>query len=54
VLGRDHPQFSTWCGRAFLAILDEEQSALPLVAPVVGDLRGQAQALASGDVTPTA
>ena len=49
VLGRDHPQFGNWCGRAFVAILDEEKDALPLVAPLVDDLRRQAEAL----VTPT-
>jgi patatin-related protein len=47
VLGRDHQQFGTWCGRAFLAILDEEKDALPLVAPLVADLRRQAEALAT-------
>ena len=54
VLGRDHPEFRRWCGRAFLAILEEEKDALPLVGPLVHDLRGQAEALASGDVTPPA
>jgi patatin-related protein len=47
VLGRDHPQFDAWCSRAFLAILDEEKDALPLVAPLLQDLRRQAEALAT-------
>lgn len=51
VLGRDHPQFRTWCGRAFGAILDEENDSLPLVAPLAADLRRQAEALASSDAT---
>jgi Protein of unknown function (DUF3376) len=45
VLGRDHPELRTWCGRAFLAILEEEKEALPLVAPLVEDLRRQSEAL---------
>jgi patatin-related protein len=47
VLGTDHPQFRAWCGRAFLAILDEEEHALGLVKPLVSDLRRQAQAFAA-------
>jgi patatin-related protein len=56
VLGRDHPEFRTWCGRAFLAILDEEESALPLVEPLVRRLRHESEALASVSVgeEPTA
>jgi hypothetical protein len=46
VLGTDHPDYRTWCGRAFVAILDEEEPALRLVSPLVADLRRQAQALA--------
>jgi patatin-related protein len=45
VIGTDHPDYRTWCGRAFAAILDEEEPALQLVRPLVADLRRQAQAL---------
>ncbi len=45
MLGREHPEFRAWCGRAFLAILEEETDALPLVAPLAADLRDQAEAL---------
>jgi patatin-related protein len=47
VLGTDHPEFRSWCGRAFIAILDEEDQALGLVKPLVADLRRQAQAFAA-------
>src|ERR671937_1542094 len=47
VLGTDHPEFKRWCGRAFLAILDEEESALPRVSSLVSALRSQAEALAA-------
>jgi hypothetical protein len=47
VLGTDHPEFKRWCGRAFLAILDEEEKALPRVTSLVSALRSQAQALAA-------
>ncbi len=46
MLGRDHPEFRSWCGRAFLTILEEEEAALPLVAPLVGRLRREAEGLA--------
>jgi patatin-related protein len=45
VLGTGHPEFRAWCGRAFTAILDEEEQALRLVKPLVAHLRRQAQAL---------
>ena len=48
VLGTDHPEFERWCGRAFLAILDEEEQSLPRVRPFVSALRSQAEALAAG------
>jgi patatin-related protein len=47
VLGTDHPDFRRWCGRAFLAILDEEEAALPHVTSLVSGLRTQAEALAA-------
>jgi patatin-related protein len=46
VLGTDHPDYRLWCGRAFEAILDEEEPALKLVGPLVADLRRQTRALA--------
>jgi patatin-related protein len=46
VLGPDHPEFRVWCGRAFAAILDEEEPALGLVRPLVQHVRHQAHALA--------
>ena len=52
VLGTEHPDYRTWCGRAFVAILDEEEPALQLVQPLVADLRRQAQALAQAGEPP--
>jgi patatin-related protein len=46
LLGPDHPEFRAWCGRAFTAILEEEEEALKLVKPLVAHLGRQAQALA--------
>jgi patatin-related protein len=46
VLGPDHPELRAWCGRAFTAILDEEEPALQLVKPLVSHVRHQARALA--------
>lgn len=45
VLGEDHDEFATWCGKAFLAILDEEKPALQTIAKLIHDLRQQAEAL---------
>jgi patatin-related protein len=45
LLGKDHPDFRSWCGRAFTAILDEEEPAVQLVKPLVAHLRRQAHAL---------
>ena len=47
VLGTDHPDFRRWCGHAFLAILDEEEAALPRIGSLVSALRTQAEALAA-------
>jgi patatin-related protein len=45
VLGKDDPEYTAWCGKAFRAILDEEDSALRLVQPLIANLREQADAL---------
>jgi patatin-related protein len=47
LLGTDHPEFRSWCGKAFTAILEEESDALKLVQPLVGRLRREAHALAA-------
>lgn len=50
VLGREHPDLRQWCGRAFAAILDEEQDGLrtPAAQALIEALRPQAKALAQG------
>lgn len=52
VLGPEHPELPSWCGKAFLAILDEEQDALrtPAARALIASLRPQAAALAARDV----
>ena len=39
LLGKDHPQYRTWCLRAFAAILHEERDALANIAPTLQKLR---------------
>jgi patatin-related protein len=52
VLGRGHPELRHWCGKAFLAILDEEQEALttPAAQTLIASIRPQAAALEAHDV----
>ncbi len=50
VLGKQHRDFKKWCGRAFLAILDEETPALTTIDELIEGLRSQAKALADGEV----
>lgn len=44
VLGRDHPRYHWWCTRAFVAILDEEEAALPHVRSELEAARAQLSA----------
>jgi patatin-related protein len=52
VLGRGHPELRQWCGKAFLAILDEEQDALktPAAQTLIAAIRPQAAALEAHEV----
>jgi patatin-related protein len=54
LLGRDHPDFVDWCRRAFEAILDEDEEAVPRVAALVAALRAQCAALQSAPVAEPA
>jgi hypothetical protein len=45
VLGKDHPEYRAWCGRAFRAVLDEDEAALELVKPLTQSFRRQVDAL---------
>lgn len=39
VLGGGHPEYRSWCARAFRAVLDEEEPALRSVSGLIEDLR---------------
>jgi hypothetical protein len=53
LLGRDHPAYEDWCRRAFEAILDEDEEALPRIRPLVAGLREQCATLtAAADRVP--
>jgi hypothetical protein len=41
ILGRDHPDYDSWCMRAFAAILDEDAGALPHILDTVRALKSQ-------------
>ena len=41
LLGRSHPSFASWCQRAFAAILEEEEHALPRSGSLIAALREQ-------------
>jgi hypothetical protein len=41
LLGKDHPEYRTWCLRAFNAILDEDEAALTHVGEIVQALRAE-------------
>ena len=41
LLGKDHPEYRSWCLRAFAAILDEDEAALSHVPDTVRDLRAE-------------
>ena len=41
LLGKDHPEYRTWCLRAFNAILDEDEAALTHVRETVQALRAE-------------
>ena len=41
LLGKDHPEYRTWCLRAFNAILDEDEAALTHVGDTVQALRAE-------------
>jgi patatin-related protein len=45
LLGTDHPAYAGWCRRAFEAILEEDEEALPRVGSLVVGLREQCAAL---------
>jgi patatin-related protein len=45
LLGESHPERAQWCGRAFLAILEEEEPALKTAAALIAELRKQAREL---------
>ena len=42
LLTRDHPDFESWCRRAFAAILDEEKESLPTARPLIAEVERQA------------
>ena len=42
LLTRDHPEFETWCKRAFTAILAEERESLATVQPLIAAIERQA------------
>ena len=41
LLGKSHPEYRSWCLRAFEAILDEDEAALTHVSDTVRDLRAE-------------
>jgi patatin-related protein len=41
LLGKDHPEYRSWCLRAFSAILEEDEAALSHVSDTVKDLRAE-------------
>jgi len=41
LLGKDHPDYRSWCLRAFAAILDEDEAALTHVGETVSTLRAE-------------
>ncbi len=44
VLGKDHPDYRSWCLRAFAAVLDEEEMALKNISKTVRALRAEVRA----------
>jgi patatin-related protein len=45
LLGEKHPERAQWCGRAFLAILEEEEPALRTAGALITELRARAREL---------
>ena len=48
VLGREHPEYRSWCFRAFGTILDEEAGALTSIKDTVEAQRAEVRSGQSG------